>query len=41
MLQDPERAEKLFNKAEMLAAEKYAHLQKLIDLYSMEEKTEE
>ncbi|MFQ9510456.1 MAG: pyruvate:ferredoxin (flavodoxin) oxidoreductase [Lachnospiraceae bacterium] len=40
MLQNPERAAELFDKAEMLAAEKYAHLQKLLDLYAIEEKAE-
>ena len=35
---NPERAHELFNSAEAAAKAKYAHLQKLIDLYSVEEK---
>ena len=35
---NPERAHELFNSAEASAKAKYAHLQKLIDLYSVEEK---
>lgn len=34
--QDPERAEMLFEKAEKNAAEKYAHLRKLINLYDID-----
>ncbi len=34
---NPERAAKLFDAAEKASREKYAHLQKLIDLYSVEE----
>jgi pyruvate-ferredoxin/flavodoxin oxidoreductase len=33
----PERAEKLFEKAEDGAKDRYAHLQKLVKLYGTEE----
>jgi pyruvate-ferredoxin/flavodoxin oxidoreductase len=33
----PERAEKLFAEAEKNATERFAHLQKLVALYSVEE----
>ena len=36
-LKNPERAEKLFNEAEELAAEKYEHLTKLVEVYKEEE----
>ena len=38
MLQNPERAKMLFDKAEAQAAEKYAHLVKLQSLYAVDEK---
>ena len=37
-LKNPERAEELFERAEDAAKDKYAHLQKLVALYSKEEK---
>ena len=37
-LKNPERAEELFQRAEDAAKDKYAHLQKLVALYSKEEK---
>lgn len=33
----PERAEKLFNKSEALAKERYEHLQRLVELYKQED----
>lgn len=36
-LKDPERAEMLFDEAEELAAEKYEHLTRMVDVYSTEE----
>ena len=37
-LKNPERAEELFERAEDAAKDKYAHLQKLVALYSKEDK---
>ena len=37
MRSNPERAEKLFAEAELQAAQKYAQLQKMVELYAIDE----